>query len=75
MKIIIKMENGAPILFFPEETESNGAIGCYSPRDGHGSASRAYMRGLENPATKDEIVRCCQALAQYARHVAQCEKN
>lgn len=73
MKIIIKMENGAPILFFPEEKERNGAIGCYSSREGHSIASRAYMRGLKSPATKEEIVRCWRALHHYAQHAAYCE--
>lgn len=72
MKVIIKIENGMPIFFFPEEKESDGTIGCYSPRDGHVSANRAYMRGLKNPATKAEIVKCWFELSRYAHHVAHC---
>jgi hypothetical protein len=73
MKIIVKLENETPIFFFPEEKERDGSIVCYSPREGHSSASRAYMRGLKSPATKGDIVKCWHELSRYAQHAAYCE--
>lgn len=75
MKIIIRMENQTPILFFPDEKSGDGKIACFSPLDGHCGASRAYMRGLKSPVAKPEIVKSWQALARYALHVAQREEN
>ena len=73
MKIIIRMEDGHPILFFPEEKEVDGRIPCWAQSGEHSTATRGYMRKLKAPAPGDETRRAWVALGQYAGHVAYVE--
>jgi hypothetical protein len=70
MKIIVKIEDGKPVLFFPDETHHNKHIQCFSVIDGHTSATRAYMRSLKNPETPDEILHSWLMLARYCKNSA-----
>lgn len=67
MKIHAKMENGRPLLIFPDQRELNNRIQVYSAVDGHCSASRAYLRSLPEPASGDEIAACRAAIHAYTR--------
>lgn len=70
MKIIVKMEDCKPVLFFPEEQNDDKTIQCFSTTDGHAPANRAYMRSLKAPQTKDELLRAFLVLARYAKNSA-----
>ena len=67
MKITVKMEDGAPILFFPTEPANAGRVLCYARVGEHSEASRAYMRGLPAPTTKNEFEKAWRLIAQYAQ--------
>lgn len=57
MKIEILIENGKPLVVFPEQLERDKSIVCYSQTDSHVSAARAYLRTLKKPAqgSADEL--------------------
>ena len=71
MKIEAKLETIAgqlvPVLFFPDEVERDKAIGAFSEREGHVSASRAYMRKCKPPSTESEYLACFQVLRRYCQ--------
>lgn len=73
MKIIVKMETigrpgeVAPVLFFPDEPANPARVLCYSPRDGHTEASRAYMRALPTAQGVAQRNAAWMALAAYCR--------
>lgn len=69
MKIIVKMENDKPILFFPDEPASKpNRVAAYAPHDGeHAEACRAYMRSLKTPRTMEERNKAWRVVAQYSR--------
>lgn len=73
MKILIKMEDGKPIIFFPDQIDRDKSIACWTAAGEHATASRAYMRSLKAPETKHDIVAAWQTLARYAAHAAYCE--
>jgi hypothetical protein len=54
-----------PMLFFPDELEKNKNIACYSLREGHNSASRAYMRQCKKPDNPDEFIKCYKLIVAY----------
>jgi hypothetical protein len=56
-----------PVLFFPDEVERDKTIGAYSEREGHVSASRAYMRGCKKPSSEAEYLACFQVLRRYCQ--------
>lgn len=56
-----------PVLFFPDEVERDKSIGAFSEREGHVSASRAYMRQCKPPATESEYLACFQVLRRYCQ--------
>lgn len=66
MKLELLMENGRPLIVFPDQLERDKTILVYTTTDGHSSASRAYLRRLKKPETAEEIKRCWQLLAFYA---------
>lgn len=70
MKIIVKIEDGKPVLFFPDEIHHDKQITCFSVTDGHSSATRAYMRSLKNPETDGEILQSWRMLARYCKNAA-----
>lgn len=55
-----------PVLFFPDEIERDKTISAFSEREGHVSASRAYMRQCKKPSTEAEFLACFQVLKRYA---------
>lgn len=55
-----------PVLFFPDEVERDKKIAAFSEREGHSTASRAYMRQCKPPATESEYLACFQVLKRYA---------
>lgn len=71
MKIEARLETIAgtmrPVLFFPDDVERDKSIGAYSDREGHVSASRAYMRKCRKPETPDDFVAVFDCLARYFR--------
>jgi hypothetical protein len=56
----------APVLFFSDDVERDKTISAYSEREGHVSASRAYMRQCKKPSTEAEYLACFQVLKRYA---------
>lgn len=73
MKIYVRLETIAgqlvPVLFFPDEVERDKSIGAFSEREGHVSASRAYMRQCKPPATESEYLACFQVLRRYCQRL------
>lgn len=73
MKIDARLENFSgqlvPILFFPDEIERDKSIGAFSEREGHVSASRAYMRRCKPPSTESEYLACFQVLRRYCQRL------
>ena len=70
MKIEVRLENGKPILFFPEYVNHDKTIVCYAELGGDSRASRAYMRSLPKPITSAERIECWLTLARYAEYIA-----
>lgn len=56
-----------PVLFFPDEIERDKTIAAYSEREGHSSASRAYMRQCKKPSSEVEYLACFQVLRRYCQ--------
>jgi hypothetical protein len=73
VKIDARLESVAgqlvPVLFFPDEVERDKTIGAFSERDGHVSASRAYMRQCKPPSTESEYLACFQVLRRYCQRL------
>lgn len=73
MKIDARLESVAgqlvPVLFFPDEVERDKTIGAFNERDGHVSASRAYMRQCKPPSTESEYLACFQVLRRYCQRL------
>lgn len=71
MKIDVKLETIGgqlvPVLFFPDEIERDKTIAAYSEKEGHISASRAYMRQCKPPASESEYLACFQVLRRYCQ--------
>lgn len=67
MKIHVKIEDGAPLLVFPDNMNRDKSIGVYSEKDGHSSASRAYVRKLKAPETEAELLAAWKAVEGYAK--------
>lgn len=69
MKIDVRLESfdGAlhPVLFFPDDIERDKTINCYSLRDGHSSASRAYMRNCKKPEKPEEFISAYRSIISY----------
>lgn len=70
MKIIVKIEDGRPALFFPDEPAKPGRVSCFAMGE-HSEASRAYMRALPAPAGADELRDAWLGLARYAQDAAR----
>ena len=66
MKLEIRIESGAPILFFHDSENRDKTIDCYTLRDEHSSATRAYMRSLKKPSTREDLCAAWALLASYA---------
>ena len=56
-----------PVLFFPDEVEQDKTIAAYSEKEGHTSASRAYMRQCKKPSSEAEYLACFQVLRRYCQ--------
>lgn len=73
MKIDVKLETIGgqlvPVLFFPDEIERDKTIAAYSEKEGHISASRAYMRQCKPPASESEYLACFQVLRRYCQRL------
>jgi hypothetical protein len=71
MKIDVRIETIGgqlvPVLFFPDEIERDKTIGVFSEREGHVSASRAYMRQCKKPSSEAEYLACFQVLRRYCQ--------
>ena len=67
MKIQAKMESGEPLLIFPDVVNRDRKIVVYSQKDGHCSASRAYLRSLPDPQSAAEIAACRSLIHQYTK--------
>lgn len=66
MKIQILIEDGAPLLAFSDRENHNKTLEVYSVKEGHSTATRAYLRSLTKPQTEDEILSCWRLLHRYA---------
>ena len=56
-----------PVLFFPDEIERDKTLSAFSEREGHVSASRAYMRQCKKPSSEAEYLACFQVLRRYCQ--------
>ena len=69
MKIDARLENFdgqlVPVLFFPDEIERDKSINCYSLKDGHNGASRAYMRRCKKPEKPEEFIATYKLIIAY----------
>jgi hypothetical protein len=71
MKITLKMENGAPIIFHTDDPDSDpGKVTTFTRADMHSQSSRAYMRSLRAPVSQSETLACFDLLATWAAHCA-----
>lgn len=72
MKIEIRLEQAGgqfvPILFFPDEIGQDKKIDAYTFRNGHRTASRAFMRECKKPSSETEYLACFQVLKRYISH-------
>lgn len=66
MKLEIYIEDGTPLIAFPQQINRDKTINCCSQKDGHTQATRGYLRTLTMPQTKEEIAAAWRALAWYA---------
>lgn len=66
MKLEIYIEDGKPLLVFPEVITRSKTIQSYRIRDGRILLSRAYLRSLETPQSAEEIKSAWAMLAHYA---------
>lgn len=66
MKITVKIEDGAPVLFLLDAPANPGRVLCWARVGEHSEAARAYMRGLPSPATESEIKAAWSALRCYS---------
>ena len=69
VKAIAKWENGAPILFLPEDSANIGRIVCYAHMSQHSEACLAYYRGLKNPPNTSEAKAALAALIREYEHL------
>jgi hypothetical protein len=69
MKLDIRMEDGAPIIFFVDDMSEDKSIPCYNKKESHNYVSRGYMRRLCKPETESEVKKSWELLAEYARLV------
>lgn len=71
MKIDVRLETIegqlVPVIFFPDEIERDKTIAAYSEKEGHISASRAYMRQCKKPSSELEFLVCFQVLRRYCQ--------
>ena len=69
MKIELRLEDGKPIIFFPDGMKLDKTISCYCDNGQHAIASRAYMRSLKKPSTHEQMEDCWQLLKRYTSYV------
>lgn len=67
MKLELYIENGAPLLVFPQQINSDKSVMGYSVQYGHTRHRRAYLRTLPPPQTRAEHDAAWQLLAHYAQ--------
>ena len=69
MKIEARIDgDGFPVLFFPDTPWDERAklLTCFSQYEGHGGASRGYMRQCKAPATESEFIAAQKLLRLWA---------
>lgn len=64
MRIEILIEDGRPLLVFPDDIQRDKTVTVYG-REGHSAASRAYLRKLTSP-TPEQMESAWRELAAYA---------
>lgn len=65
MRIEALIEDGRPLLVFPDEIQPDKTIQVYG-REGHATASRAYLRRLRKPETPAEVLAAWREIQCYA---------
>ena len=71
MKLTLKIEDGQPVIFWTDDpAASPGRVTCYTFKDEHGEATRAYMRGLQTPHTIADLLACFDLLERWSKHCA-----
>lgn len=65
MRIEILIEDGRPLLVFPDEIQRDKTVTVYG-REGHSTASRGYLRKLAQP-TAVQMESVWSELACYAQ--------
>lgn len=66
MKIEIYMEDGKPLIVFADQINGDKTVNCCSQQDGHTQATRAYLRTLPRPETREQLRAAWHALKWYA---------
>ena len=69
MKIELRLEDGKPIIFFPDEMKLDKTISCYCENGQNATSSRAYMRSLKKPSTHEQMADCWRLLHNYSNHL------
>lgn len=70
MKLEIRIENGKPILFWLDDPDEHGEnVTCFTMQDMHNTSSKAYMRDLPKPETKEDYTQAFRVLASWSAHV------
>lgn len=67
MKLELYIEQGHPLLVFPQQVERDKTMVCYSMREGHASAARGYLRTLKRPQSREDMRACWVLLKHYAQ--------
>lgn len=66
MRVDARIENDGRIaLFFPDDRDEAKNVACFAFGDGHGYASRSYMRDCKKPSTPEEIEAAFKVLRSY----------
>lgn len=71
MKIEFRIEDGAPMLVFPDEVERDKSISVWTEKGEHASAQRAYLRTLRRPETEAEKRASWRVLRYYCNRYAK----
>jgi hypothetical protein len=67
MKLDIRLEDGKPAIFWVDHPDAKNShmVLCFTASDSHTYASRAYLRSLPIPLTREELQSSARLLRQF----------
>ena len=74
MRIEVLIENGRPLLVFPDDIQRDKTVTVYG-REGHSTASRAYLRKLTSPTPAQMEIAWREMQCYAAGMLVQIRKN